>query len=75
MSYIGSISTMPIVKGATTGLYLRGPSLMPWIYRENIVIDSCTLDGSVSTLQLSHLTELSATWCIMTHYHSIPRGN
>ncbi len=51
MSYICPMSAMPIVKGATAGLYLRGPSLVPWIYRENIVIYSCTLDGAVSTLQ------------------------
>ena len=74
MSYICSISTLPIVKGATTGLYLRGPSLVPWIYRKNIVIDSFTLDGSVSTLQSLHLTELSAILCVMTYYHSIPKG-
>ncbi len=65
---------MSTVKDATTGLYLRGPSLVPWIYRVNIVIDICTFDWSVSTLQLLHLTELISTWCIMTHYQSIPRG-
>ncbi len=51
MPYICSMSTMPIVKEASTGLYLRGPSLVPWIYRKNTVIDSFTLDGSVSALQ------------------------
>ncbi len=74
MSYICSMSTMLIVKGATTGLYLRGPSLVPWIYRKIFVIDSFTLKWSVSTLQSLHLTELSAMLCIMTYYHSIPKG-
>ncbi len=52
MSYICSMSTIPIVKGATTGLYLRGPSLVPWIYGKNIVIDSFTLLQKQHTMQM-----------------------
>ncbi len=68
------MSTIPIVKGATTGLYLRGPSLIPWIYRKNIVIECFTFDGSISTMQSLHLTEVGSMLRIMTYYHSIPKG-
>ena len=38
------------------------------------LIDSFPLDGPVSTLQSLQLTELSDILCIMTYYHSIPKG-
>ena len=62
-----------IIKGTTAGPYLRGPSLISWIYMKNMVIDSFTLGRSVCTLQASHLIELSAILCIMTYCHSIPK--
>ncbi len=64
--------TMPLVKGTTTGPYLRGPLVASKIHMKNPTADSCTYSRPADTIQALYEVKPGSIMCVETYTHNIP---